>query len=201
MRRIASFTVLSLAAGLAGCAVGPNYHRPPVLANQPVPKQYSDNGSSATNYGTWKVAEPQANVPRGEWWNVFGDPHLSQLETLALTNNQNLAAESGRIAESRAQLSATRSQYYPQLNAGGTPNGDVTRQRTSVNAPVKGGPANTEYTYNTFTAPIYLGWEIDLWGRVRRQSEAARETYIASADDYESARLEMAAEVAADYFT
>ncbi|MEI9864614.1 MAG: efflux transporter outer membrane subunit [Limisphaerales bacterium] len=67
--------------------------------------------------------------------------------------------------------------------------------------PAEPGPPNgTAHTYNTFTAPIYLGWEIDLWGRVRRQSEAAKERFIASVDDYESARLAIAAEVANNYF-
>jgi multidrug efflux system outer membrane protein len=144
-------------------------------------------------------------MPRGEWWRVFNDAGLQQLETLALTNNQNLAAAAARIEQSRALLTAARSDFYPQITAGGTPNGDVTRQRTSANAPAKnlaGGvsPTGVPYNYNTFTAPVYLGWELDLWGRVRRQSQAAHARYAASADDYESARLDLAANVAADYF-
>jgi multidrug efflux system outer membrane protein len=200
MSKVSILIVIALVAGMAGCAVGPNYHRPAPLPDQPVPKQYSDT-STATNHGTWKIAEPAASQPRGEWWQVFNDARLQGLEALALTNNQNLAAAAARIDQSRALVGAARSEFYPQLNAGGTPNGDVTRQRTSVNAPVRGRAATNSFTFNTFTAPVYLGWEIDLWGRVRRQSEAAREEYAASADDYESALLEMTAEVAADYFT
>ncbi len=122
------------------------------------------------------------------------------METLAATNNQNLAATVARFEQSRALLSGARADFYPQLTLGGTPNGDITRQRTSQNEPNQGRPNGTSHTYDTFTAPIYLGWELDLWGRVRRQSEAAKERFIASVDDYESARLAIAAEVANDYF-
>ncbi len=66
---------------------------------------------------------------------------------------------------------------------------------------LKAAPAaGKSETYNTFTAPLYLGWEIDLWGRVRRESQAAHATFVASADDLESAKLDVAAEVADDYF-
>jgi NodT family efflux transporter outer membrane factor (OMF) lipoprotein len=186
-----------LALVLAGCAVGPDYHRPAPLANQPTPKAFSTGG---TNPILWKVAEPSANQPRGEWWQIFDDAELSRLETLALTNNQNLAAAASRLEESRELVSVARSEFYPQITAGGTPGGDITRQRTSVNQPESGAAAGVSHTYNTFTAPIYLGWEVDLWGRVRRLSEAAHARFIASADDLESAKLEVAAEVANDYF-
>jgi len=139
-------------------------------------------------------------VPRGQWWQIFHDAELNRLETLALTNNQNLVATAARFEQARDLVAAARSEFYPQLNAGGTPIGDLTRQRTSVNQPVQGQPAGTARTYDTFTAPIYLGWELDLWGRVRRLSQAAHERFAASQDDYESARLALAAEVGDDYF-
>ena len=200
MRKYIFIGVVALAAGLAGCVVGPDYHRPNALPNQPLPKNFDDNSPANTNQGNWKIAEPSANLPRGEWWGVFGDPELNRLETLALTNNQNLAAAAERFEESRALASAANANFYPQLAAGGTPNGDINRQRTSVNQPQNGQPAGHSYTYDTFTAPIYLGWEIDLWGRVRRQSEAAHALSAASADDLESARLDVAAEVADNFF-
>ena len=154
MRTAVSIFALALAAGLTGCAVGPNYHRPAVLPAQPVPKQFSDDGSSATNHGTWKIAQPSASVPRGEWWSVFNDAGLQQLETLALTNNQNLAAAAARIEQSRALSAAARADFYPQFNAGGTPGGDVTRQRTSANAPAKGlAAALTPLELHTSTTP------------------------------------------------
>jgi outer membrane protein, multidrug efflux system len=187
---------LALVMILAGCKVGPNYHRPAPLPNQPTPTNYS----GSTNLVQWKVAEPSAHVPRGAWWKIFDDAELDRLETLAQTNNQNLAAAAARFQQSRDLVTATRSQLFPQINAGGTPNGDFTRQRTSANQPFSGKAAGVTHTYDTFTAPIYLGWEVDLWGRVRRQTESARARSVASADDLESAKLAVAAEVASDYF-
>jgi multidrug efflux system outer membrane protein len=199
MKSVVFINIIVLAIGLTGCAIGPNYHRPTALQNQPLPKTFSDGNS--TNPTIWKIAEPSANLPRGKWWQLFNDSELNRLESLALTNNQNLVAAAARFEQSRALAAAARSEFFPQLTAGGTPGGDVTRQRTSVNAPQNGQAAGATWTYDTFTAPIYLGWEIDLWGRVRRQSQAAHARFIASADDLESAKLDVAAEVADDYFS
>ena len=185
---------------LAGCSVGPDYKRPAPVANQPQPKAFTV-ATEGTNVVTWKVAAPAANTPRGEWWQMFGDAELNRLELLALTNNQNLVAAAAQLEQSRDLVNVARAPYYPQLTAGGTPNGDINHQHTSANTADKGQPTGTTYNYPTFTAPVYLGWEIDLWGRVRRQAEAAREQYIASADDLESAKLDVAAEVADDFFT
>jgi len=187
-----------LSVALTGCAVGPDYQRPAPLPAQPAPKGFS-NG--ATNLVNWKVAEPAAGIPRGAWWQIFTNPELSRLETLALTNNQNLAAAVARLAQARELTAAARSEFFPQVSAGGAPNGDLNRQRTSVNAPQLGLPAGTSHTYSTFTAPVYLGWELDLWGRVRRLSQAAKARFAASADDLESAKLDVTAEVAVDYFS
>jgi multidrug efflux system outer membrane protein len=191
---------VTLAIVLAGCAVGPDYYRPAALQNQPLPKTFSESIATGTNQVVWKIAEPSAHQPRGDWWQLFNDSELNRLETLALTNNQSLVAAAARFEEARALVAAARSKFFPQLTAGGTPGGDITRQRTSVNEPQNGQAAGASYTYNTFTAPIYLGWEIDLWGRVRRLSQAAHARFIASADDWESAKLDVAAEVADDYF-
>ena len=197
MNRLTSISFAALLAGLgpSGCAVGPDYHRPTPLPQQPAPKAFTDGSNMV-----WKVAEPSAALPRGQWWQIFGDAQLNRLETLALTNNQNLAAAAARFEQARDLVTAVRSEFYPQLTAGGTPNGDITRQRNSVNQPVQGQAAGFSHTYDTFTAPIYLGWEVDLWGRVRRLSEATHERFAASADDWESARLAVTAEVAVDYF-
>jgi multidrug efflux system outer membrane protein len=189
-----------LALVVGGCAVGPNYHRPSALPAQPLPESFT-TVEPGTNGVVWKVARPSANAPRGDWWDVFGNPELSRLELLALTNNQDIVASAAQFEQARQLMIEARSEFYPQLNAGGTPGGDITRQRTSVNAPVQGLPAGLSHTYSTYTAPIYLGWEIDLWGRVRRLSEAAHARFVASADDLESAKLDVTAEVANDFFT
>jgi multidrug efflux system outer membrane protein len=200
-RSLRSLCFLLLIAGVAGCAVGPDYHRPAAITNQPLPKKFSDENSANTNQGGWKIAEPSANVPRGEWWRIFNDAELNRLESLAFTNNQSLAAAAARFEQARELAAAARSEFFPQLAAGGTPSGDFTRQRTSVNQPLQGQPAGASHTYDTLTAPVYLGWEVDLWGRVRRLAESARAQSAASADDLESAKLDVTAEVAADYFS
>ena len=185
---------------IGGCAVGPNYHRPAALPTQPLPQSFT-TVTPGTNQVVWKVAQPSANVPRGNWWEIFGNPELNRLELLALTNNQNVVASAAQFEQARQIMIEARSEFYPQLTAGGTPGGDFSRQHTSFNAPTKGQPTGASFTYNTFTAPLYMGWEIDLWGRVRRLSEAAHARYVASADDLESAKLDVAAEVADDFFT
>jgi multidrug efflux system outer membrane protein len=197
MKRRAFIGTLALIAGLAGCAVGPDYHRPPATPSQPAAPAFSDG---STNRVLWKIAEPAAGESRGAWWQMFGDAELNRLESLAATNNQDLVAAVARLEQSRAQVAAARSEFFPQLTAGGAPNGDFNRQRTSYHQPNQGQSADVSHTYNTFTAPLYLGWEVDLWGRVRRLSAGAHARFSAASDDVESARLGLAAEVASDYF-
>jgi multidrug efflux system outer membrane protein len=200
MKKTTYFAAALLGLLSAGCAVGPEYHRPPVTADQSLPAAFAAPVPSATNEVVWKIAEPAAEQPRGEWWQLFKDPALNRLETLARTNNQNLAAAAGRFEQARALAASARAAYYPTLTAGGSPNGDIARARTSTDAPESGHATGQSYTYNTFTAPLYLGWEPDLWGRVRNQSAAARASFTAAADDLAAARLDLAAETAADYF-
>jgi multidrug efflux system outer membrane protein len=186
---------------IAGCSVGPDYRRPNALKSEPVPQTFSVP-SDTNNYGEWKTAEPSANQPRGTWWEVFGDIGLSRLETFAGAGNQNLAAAAARLEQSRADLGIARSDYYPQFSA----DPEFTRQRTSANAPLAPKsstvkPHGISRTYNNFVAPLNMNWELDLWGRVRRQVESARANFVASADDLESARLALQSEVALDYFS
>jgi multidrug efflux system outer membrane protein len=151
---------------------------------------------STTNLPEWKVAQPAASLPRGAWWKIFDRAELDRLESLAATNNQDLAAAAAQFEQSRALVKVARADFFPQLSA----QPSYTRQRTSVNAPVNGKPAGAPYTYNTFMAPLDLNWELDLWGRVRRASEGAQARSMAAADDFASAKLSLQAEVAGDYF-
>jgi NodT family efflux transporter outer membrane factor (OMF) lipoprotein len=190
--------IFLLGAALSGCAVGPDYKRPAPLVDQQPPKTFSDR---STNVVSWKVAQPAANAPRGPWWELFGDDNLNQLEKQAAAHNQDLAAAAANYEQARVLIGAARSAFYPQLYAGGTPGGDINRQRTSMNVPLEGAAANETHTYDTFTAPVYLSWELDFWGRVRRTSESAQAQSAAAADDLETVRLEVATEVASEYFT
>lgn len=191
----AGLAVVAIFAIIAGCSVGPDYHRPAALKSQPMPSAFT--GPTPTNDAAeWKPARPSAQLPRGAWWKIFDDGELDRLETLAATENQDLAAAAARLREARAQLGVARSAFYPQIAT--TPN--FNRQRTSYNTPVNGHAYDTNFTFDTFNVPLDLSWEVDLWGRVRRQVESARASFAASADDLESARLLLQAEVASDYF-
>jgi multidrug efflux system outer membrane protein len=176
---------------LAGCTVGPDYHRPaPLVA--------SANLAPFTVEGVeWNPANPSAHLPRGEWWNIFSDAELNRLEALAAKNNQTLAANLAALEQARALVRVARSDFYPQISFDPA----YARQRTSFNAVREGKPANAAYTYNSFALPLELGWEVDLWGRVRRQTEAARARMNAATDDVESARLVVQSEIAGNYFT
>jgi outer membrane protein, multidrug efflux system len=185
-RWVLPFAALAL---FAGCAVGPDYHRPEATT---IPAAYAN----ATN--GWKVAQPQGELPKANWWEVFGDPELNGLEAQASAANQQLKAAVAQFAEARATMDVTRSGLFPNVGAGFS----ATRQRVSPNAPVTttGQAIGQPATYNDFTVPLDLGYEVDLWGRVRRSVESARAQAHASADDLEAIKLSIQAEVALDYF-
>jgi multidrug efflux system outer membrane protein len=158
-----------------------------------MPTTYAD----ATN--GWKIAEPQAHLPKGKWWEVFGDEDLNGLETKAATANQELKAAVASFDQARAIADVTRSQLFPQIGISPSAMG----YRNSANQPFEGlaaGVSNTT-TYADLIAPLNLSYEVDLWGRVRRSVESARAQQQASADDLEGVKLIIEAEVATDYFT
>src|SRR6185436_519606 len=132
------------------------------------------------------------HVPKGNWWEVFGDAGLNELEAQALNANQELKAAVARVDQARATARVARSELLPSLNL----DPSLTRQRYSPNqTPGFGG-----LTANTFRAPLDLSYEIDLWGRVRRSFEGARADAQASAADFHNALLSVQAEVAHNYF-
>jgi multidrug efflux system outer membrane protein len=177
---------------VAGCSVGPNYRRPAAVATMPA--------AYAGAAGEWKVATPRAHVPKGRWWEVFGDPALNRLEAEAAAANQELKAAAARFAQARAVIDVARSGYFPRIG-GAVAAG---RQSDSENRPLptSGQAAGPEmsHSYNNFAVPFDVGYEVDLWGRVRRQVESARASAAANAADLEGVKLVIAAEVAADYF-
>ena len=181
-----------LALLLAGCSVGPNYQRPAALGTNAMPAAFA--GATSTNAGEWKPAQPSAHLPRGSWWELFGDPELDRLEALVTTNNQQLAAAYANFQQARALVNVARADYFPQLSASPS----FSRQRTSANESLRSGGSAT---FNTFTVPLDASWELDLWGRVRRAVEGISARSTASADDLEASKLAIQAEVAIDYFT
>jgi len=185
---------------LTGCMVGPDYKRPEATTIPAVYAGVTNAGlmNIAANNG-WKVAEPQAQIPKGNWWGIFHDPELNELESQASAANQQLKVAVARLAEARAQMDVTRAGLFPSISASGS----FVRQRTSANAPssTTGQAPGKSATFNDFTIPLSLSYELDLWGRVRRGVESARAQVQASADDLETVKLMIQGEVAVDYFT
>jgi len=168
----------------AGCTVGPDYVRPAA----PAPVAYKEAEG-------WKRAEPQDHLPRGEWWRVFNDPRLDALEAQVVIDNQTIKAAEARVREARALTQQAQAALFPivSLNASAARSGVGSRSGNgSVNS--QGG------TGNRYGITLDANWEIDVWGRVRRQIEAADANAQASAADLEAAKLSAQTLLATDYF-
>ncbi len=172
---------------LCSCAVGPDYRRPDVTDITPAEWR-------------WKIAKPMDTIPKGEWWKVFRDPVLDELETDAAANNQNLRAAVARVDEARSVARISRSKFFPELSL----DPSFSRQRTSANQPTPipiPPPFKLSSVYlNTYSVPLDLSYEVDLWGRVRRSFEAAQAQAEASVSDYQNVLLTLTADVAVNYF-
>jgi outer membrane protein, multidrug efflux system len=165
------------------------------LGTNAMPAAFSGT-TNLPDAGEWKPAQPAAHLPRGAWWQLFADSELDRIETQVTANNQELAAAVARFDQARANVNIARADLFPQVQF----DPSYSRQRTSFNAPQSGHAARNSATFNTFTASLQAGWEVDLWGRVRREVENARSQLAASADDLEGVKLGLQADLAADYF-
>jgi multidrug efflux system outer membrane protein len=171
---------------LAGCLhLGPNYERPDLN----LPTEFKED------LGHWKVAEPNDESARGDWWKIYNDRELDHLQEQAVAENQDLRAALARVDEARSIARISRAEFFP--DAVGTPN--ASRQRTSDT--LSPGNFGGGRTFNHFSLPLDLSYEVDLWGRVRRSFEAARAEALASKADYENVLLALTAEVAGNYFS
>ena len=177
---------VALLAGV-GCTVGPRYKRPTAQ----VPDTWKGEGP-------WQAAAPKDAIPKGAWWQIFHDAELNRLEQELLQANQSLDAARDRLVRARAQARIASSAYFPLLSA--DPSGQ--RVRFSGNRPLEGAnPANVvPDTESVFAVPFSASYELDLFGRVRRNLEAANASLQGSAADLENVRLVLTAELAADYF-
>src|SRR3989442_3428458 len=185
--RIMKHALLSLAPivtlALAGCAVGPNYKR---LTTE-TPAHYK-----AEALCSWKEGRPGDHVPKGDWWNIFGDETLNDLQGRATGANQELKAAVARVQQARATARVARSEWLPTLNA----DSSYMRQRFSPNQV----PSFGDLTANNYRGALDLSYEIDLWGRVRRGFESARADAQASLAAFHNVLLTLHADVAQNYF-
>jgi outer membrane protein, multidrug efflux system len=167
----------------AGCSVGPKYQRPEATT---IPESYAGNAN-------WKVATPNAHIPKGEWWRIFGDEELNRLESEAMSANQDLKAIITRFEQARAAADISKSVLFPQVGA----SAQFYRTHDSLNRPVGGHPGDT---YNSYTFLLDLSYELDLWGRVRHAAAASVAQAQAAADDVNSVKLSIQADIAFNYF-
>src|SRR5438105_12623423 len=178
---LSSVAIVTLA--LAGCAVGPNYKRP----TTETPAHYK-----AEALGSWKEGQPGDHVPKGDWWKIFGDETLNDLQGRATGANQELKAAVARVEQARATARVARSELLPTLNA----DSSYTRQRFSPNQV----PGFGDLTANNYRGALDLSYEIDLWGRVRRGFESARADAQASLAAFYNVLLTLQSDVAQNYF-
>ncbi|HEX2519325.1 MAG TPA: efflux transporter outer membrane subunit [Castellaniella sp.] len=177
-RRLSS---LWLAVGasllLSACAVGPDYHRP---------AQEVGSAYGGAPDGQWYPARPEMAVVQG-WWHAFGDRALDDLMTRMPRANPDLAQSEAQYRQARAALSASRAGLFPTVGAS-----------TSVGRGARG--ASGDGPANTYTLTGSVNWEVDLWGRVRRNVEAAQASAQASAADLAGMRLSLQSTLAQAYF-
>jgi NodT family efflux transporter outer membrane factor (OMF) lipoprotein len=169
-----------LAALLAGCAVTRVEPPPPVIA----PAQFKESG-------LWQRATPAVAVP-DEWWRLFNDPVLDELQAKLVIGNENLKAAVAQVASARAQVEASRSALWPTLSVGASAS---RASNASTDSSFSAGPRNT------VSLSANASWEVDLWGRLSQATTAAQATLQASADDLAAARLSAQATLAQSYFS
>jgi NodT family efflux transporter outer membrane factor (OMF) lipoprotein len=184
--------LMLLIVALEGCTVGPKYVRP----TTPTTPTYKEEApASFKESKQWQPAHPGDQANRGNWWEIFGDAELNQLEEQVATSNQNLKVYEARFREARAAIRFNRAAQFPTIST--SPSASYVKSSDySPSFPSKVQEANT----GSFVLPFDLSYELDLWGRVRRSVAAAREEAQASDADYETAKLSLEAELALDYF-
>jgi len=195
------YLVLTAAVALlcASCMVGPDYFKPSV----PMTAAYKEDQG-------WKLARPLDHIPRGKWWEVFGDPQLNALEEQVSQANQNVKVAEARFRQARAMIGFFRAGLFPTVTAGASAlsvrNSTLSpfaSSGASSGTPSSGGSSgrsSSGASTGEFLLTGDISYEIDLWGRIRRSVTAAREEAQATAGDLETARLSIQAELAFDYF-
>lgn len=168
---------------LSGCAVGPDYVKP----DMQVPAAFKEQQG-------WKTAQPQDELPRGKWWEIFGDAELNQLVEQVEVSNQNIHAVEAQFRQARALSQQARAEYFPTLTGGVS----VIRSKPASNV---SNAQNFNPSINTtHRMNLDASWEPDIWGRVQRSVEASTAGMQASTADIEAAKLSAQAELAQNYF-
>ncbi len=174
-RRGVCAVVMLAAVVLAGCNVGPNYHRP----NVQIPSSFQAPGE------TPQLQSQESSFADLPWWQVFHDPQLQTLIRTALKNNYDLALATERITAARAQVGIARSNEFPQVSA---------------NPDFSGGKNSELITTNIFSLAADVAFQLDFFGRYRRATQAARAQLLGTEDAQQTTALTLVSDVASDYF-
>ena len=197
MKRLAVSALMATLVLAAGCTVGPRYSRP--AAPAPAPDAWKTQPP-------WQQAAPKDAIPKGAWWQVFHDPALDAYEQQLLQANQSLVAARDRLEQARSLARVATADFFPQLST----DPSVVRERGSGNRPLNGSAPSvvngvvqpiTPYTQSVYTVPFSVNYEVDLFGRVRHNVEAANASLQSTAADLQNVQLVLTAELAADYFS
>ncbi len=176
-RHVAAFAAI---VSLSGCLVGPDYLRPQPAA-APTAEYKETMG--------FRPALPRDAIDRGPWWTIYGDPTLDQLAAQVDISNQNLKVSEAAYRQARALIRQDQSSLYPSISyTGGAQQSGQGAQRGGGNS------------VGQLSAGPTLTWEIDVWGRIRRQIESDSAAAQASAADLASARLSAQSDVTTNYF-
>jgi multidrug efflux system outer membrane protein len=176
----ASFPVLLLV--LPGCkAVGPDHETPAMK----LPASFSDGGVR------WNAHAPASRPAPRQWWRLYHDATLSSLVERSLVSNQEITAAAARLDQARHLSRAARSRYFPAIAF----NPSINRSRA-----VPRVASGSAFASTTYSLPLDLGYEVDFWGRVRRQVESAEASEQASAEILNAIRLSISSEVAQTYW-
>lgn len=170
--------LIALTVLLAGCMVGPNYRRPAVET----PESYR-----------YEEADARGTV-NTDWWKQFEDPVLDSLISEALSNNKNVKIAAANIEAAAGVLLQTRSPLFPQLQYSGSAARQLLSERNA--APISSVVANPQNAYQVLGG---ASWELDLWGRIRRLTEAAQANLLASEEARSGVVLSLVASVASGY--
>lgn len=183
-------TPLIALALLAGCTVGPDYERP----DAPDAAAFKEAPPEG-----WKLGTPIDQLPKGAWWSIYQDPALDALERQVALSNQNVKSFEAQYRQALAIVDEARSQELPTVGV----SGGVTRSRSASSSGSSSSAASgsgSRGARTTFTAEGTASWDLDLWGRIRRQVESDVAGAGVSAADLANATLSAQATLATDYF-
>lgn len=171
-------SALSLCLLLAGCAIGPDYQRPPLAES-----------AQFKSVEGWTLAAPADELVHGQWWQLYGDPELNALVERLNVSNQNLAAAEAQYRQARAMVRGARAGFYPTVSS--------SAERTRSGQPYAEG-ANSQVA-NNYNLGINAAWELDIWGKVRRSVESSQASFEASTADLAAVTLSLQSELVQNY--